>query len=66
MSCPEHSSDWDCAGCVKVRSEKLEKENAELREAYRKLELMYAEYLQSEHSGTIEEALEFIREEQGE
>jgi hypothetical protein len=44
----------------------LEKENAELKEAYKKLELMYAEYLQSEHNGTIEEALEFIRKEQGE
>jgi len=31
MSCPEHSNDWSCAGCAKLRVKKLEKENAALR-----------------------------------
>ena len=38
-------------------------ENAELKAKYEKLELMYAEALQAEINWSVQEALDYIREE---
>jgi len=37
VSCPLHSDDWSCVGCIKLRVRKLKQENAELKECWNKL-----------------------------